>query len=177
MLAKDIMTPLAIRCTPRTTLREAANLMLEHHCACLPVVTEFTADSELIGMISERDLVCRVVAEGLDPVMSTVRLAMTMPAHSVHDDATADECILRLRHQQTERLVVVDQHGHQCGIITQGDLARQGSPLSSDTWLSQQPQTVDRTCSGSLVSARTPSSRLRATQPTVIMAPSGQCQD
>lgn len=95
MLAKDIMTALAVRCTPHTTLREAANLMLEHHCACLPVVKDFAADSEIIGQVCERDLVSRVVAEGLDPVMATVRLAMTMPANTVHDDATVEECVLR----------------------------------------------------------------------------------
>ena len=177
MLAKDLMTTLAVRCTAHTTLREAANLMLEHHCTCLPVVKDLADGSELIGLVSERDLVCRVVAEGLDPVMSTVWLAMTMPANTVHDDATEEECVLRFRHQQTDQLVVVDQFGQHCGIITQGDLARESPPSPPDPWSSQRSPTVDRTCSGRLVSARTPSNRLRAVRPTVILPPINQSYD
>jgi CBS domain-containing protein len=176
MLAKDIMTMLTVRCTPHTTLREAANVMLAHHCACLPVVKDFSADSEIIGTISERDLVCRVVAEGLDPVMSTVWLAMSMPANTVHADATEEECLLRLRHLQVDRLVVVDQHGHPCGIISQGDLARQGASVPPEA-RSPPSSAGDRTCSGRLVSARTPSNRLRAIRPTVIFPPISQIQD
>ena len=142
--------------------------MLVHRCACRPVVNDLAFGSEIIGVVCERDLVCRVVAEGLDPVMSTVWLAMTIPANTVHDNATVEECVLRLRHQQSERLVVVDLHGHPCGMITQGDVARQGPPADRPL---ARPPTAERTCSGRLMSARTPSSRLRATRPTVILSP------
>ena len=62
MLAKDLMTGHAAQCTPRTSLRDAATLMVDHECGCLPVAKDFEPGSEIIGMITERDLICRVVA-------------------------------------------------------------------------------------------------------------------
>jgi CBS domain-containing protein len=177
MRVKDLMTALTVRCTPHTTLCEAANLMLEHHCACLPVEQDLAEGGEIIGMISERDLVCRVVAEGLDPVMSTVWLAMTMPANTVHEDATLDECSLRFRQLQSDHLVVVDQHYHPCGIITQGDLARPRTALPQETWSSQRSASVDRTYSGRLVTARSASNRLRAVCVTDSVAPYNYGED
>lgn len=173
MLAKDIMTGHAAHCTPHTSLRDAATLMLDHQCGCLPVRKDFAPDSEIIGMVTERDLVTRVVAEGLDPVMSTVWLAMTMPAETVHDDATVEECLLRLRHHQVDQLVVVDKKGCCCGIITLGDVARQrASPKSGDgttQWQpevpAQMPSAVACTRSDRLVSARSSSNRLPAIRP------------
>ena len=114
MLAKDIMTGHAAHCTPRTSLRDAATLMVDHECGCLPVAKDFEPGSEIIGMITERDLICRAVAEGLDPVMSTVWLAMTMPAVTVHDDATVEECHLRARHHFKPRYWP-RQSGGGCG--------------------------------------------------------------
>ena len=125
MRAQDIMMPCTVACTQHTTLRDAAQLMLENQCGFLPVAHENDPAGTIIGVISERDLVCRVVVEGLDPLMSTVWLAMAMPAETIHEDATVDECLLRLRHQRTDHLVVVDQHGRYCGLINQGDIARQ----------------------------------------------------
>lgn len=149
MLAHDIMTPCTVVCTQHTNLRDAVHLMIENNCGCLPVVRDDDPTGAIIGVVSEHDLACRVIAEGLDPVMSTVWLAMTMPAEVVYDDATVDECILRLRHRRTDHLVVVDHDGAYCGIITQGDIARQ-RPITSEDW---SPSQTSRSDSGRLVSA------------------------
>lgn len=125
MFARDLMTPCTVVCTQHTNLRDTAHLMIENHCGCLPVVEDDDPARTIIGVVSEHDLTCRVIAEGLDPVMSTVWLAMTMPAEIVHGDTTMEECRVRLRQRQTTHLVVVDHDGSCCGIITQGDIARQ----------------------------------------------------
>lgn len=173
MLAKDIMTGHAAHCTPHTSLRDAASLMLDLECGCLPVAKNVDPGSDIIGTISEHDLVSRVVVEGLDPVMSTVWLAMTMPAETVHDDATVEECLLKLRHRQVDRLVVVDRQGCCCGIITLGDLARQRAQPKPDDGTTQMPTeapaqmetSIAGKRSDRLVSARTSSNRLRAIRP------------
>jgi CBS domain-containing protein len=169
MHAKDIMTGHAAQCTPHTSLRDAAILMIDHECGCLPVARDFEPGSEIIGMVSERDLLSRVVVEGLDPVVSTVRLVMTMPAETVHDDATVDECILRLRHRQVDRLVVVDQHGGCCGIITLGDIAQQRALPKPDDGTTQvptpMPTSAASTRSDRLISARASSNRVPAVRP------------
>ena len=187
MLAKDIMTGHAARCTPHTSLRDAATLMIDHECGCLPVVKDLEPGSEIIGMITERDLVCRVVAEGLDPVMSTVWLAMTMPAETVRDDATVDECCLRLRHHQVDRLLVVDRKDCCCGIITLGELARQralpnpddgttGMPTQMTTPMTTRLATPPAcTHSDRMLSARASSNRLPAISP-VGSSPPGHAE-
>lgn len=150
MLARDIMTPCLVVCTQHTNLRDAAHLMIGNRCGCLPVVQEDDPTGTIIGVVSEHDLTCRVIAEGLDPVMSTVWLAMTMPAQVVHDDATVDECILRLRHGRSEHLVVIAHDGTYRGIITQGDIARQ-RPAATGVWPSSAtaPADPDRLVSAS----------------------------
>lgn len=179
MLAKDFMTGHAAQCTPRTSLRDAATLMVDHECGCLPVAKDFEPGSEIIGMITERDLICRVVAEGLDPVMSTVWLAMTMPAVTVHDDATEEECLLRARHQQVDRLVVIDKKGCCCGIITVGDFARQRALPKPDDGTTQLPTAMPTsaacTRSDRLMSARSSSNRLSAIRP-VGSSPAGHAE-
>lgn len=149
MLARDLMTPCSVVCTQHTNLRDAAQLMIENNCRCLPVVRDHDPTGTIIGVVSEHDLSCRVIAEGLDPVMSTVWLAMTMPAEVIHDDATLEECILHLRHRRAEHLVVADHDGTYCGIITQGDIARQRQ-ATTDDWSSSP---TSRSDSGRLVSA------------------------
>lgn len=177
MHAQDIMTPCAVVCTQHTNLRDAAHLMIENHCRCLPVIDDHDATRTIIGVVSEHDMICRVVAEGLDPVMSTVWLAMTMPAEVVHDDATLEECILRLRHKQVEHLVVVDRHGAYRGIITQGDIARQRTPAPADNWSSTFSSPTAHTSSGRLIPARSSSSRLQAIGPASIHLPGSEPGD
>ncbi len=64
-LARDVMTPDPTCCTPTTTLDQVAKLMAQNDCGEIPVVD--TAD-QLIGVITDRDIVCRVVAEGKNPI-------------------------------------------------------------------------------------------------------------
>jgi CBS domain-containing protein len=59
-LAKDVMTPEPQCCSPETTLNEVANLMVEADCGEIPVVD---ASNRLIGVVTDRDIVCRVVAK------------------------------------------------------------------------------------------------------------------
>jgi len=179
MFAKDIMTGHAALCTPHTSLRDAAILMVDHECGCLPVAKDADAGSEIIGMITDRDLVGRVVVEGLDPIVSTVWLAMTTPAEIVYENATIEECVLRLRHRQVDHLVVVDRKGCCCGIITQGDIARQRVRPKPDDGTTQVPAEISTVIpaekppsavrtysrSGRLLPTRTSSNRLSKIRP------------
>ncbi len=125
MLAKDIMSERFVRCTRNTSLRDAAVLMAEHGCACLPVSSSDAEGSDIIGMVTDHDLVIRMVAEGLDPYTSTVWLAMTMPPHTVRCDAGLQECVRLLSGRSDCVLVVIDEGGCCCGTITHADLVRQ----------------------------------------------------
>ena len=75
-LAKDVMTPEPQCCSPETALNEVANLMVEADCGEIPVVD---ASNRLIGVVTDRDIVCRVVAKGKNPSAVTAQETMTQP--------------------------------------------------------------------------------------------------
>lgn len=118
-LAKDIMTAAPQCCSRETTLNEVANLMVEADCGEIPV----TDGSRLVGVITDRDIVCRVVAKGKNPSAVTAGECMTEPVVTVTEDATLEEVLSVMESKQIRRVPVVDGTGSCCGIISQADVA------------------------------------------------------
>jgi CBS domain-containing protein len=119
-LARDVMTPEPVCCTPNTTLDEVAKLMAHNDCGEIPVID--TADQP-IGVITDRDIVCRVVAEGKNPSAYTVEHYMSQPVITVRADTPLDEVVATMEKHQIRRVPVVDDRGCCAGIIAQADLA------------------------------------------------------
>ena len=117
------MTPDPVCCTPNTTLDEVAKLMAHNDCGEIPVVD--TADHP-IGVITDRDIVCRVVAEGKNPMAYRVEDYMSQPVVTVREDAPLDEVVSTMEKHQIRRVPVVDTQGCCAGIIAQADLAWTG---------------------------------------------------
>jgi CBS domain-containing protein len=123
MEVKDIMTPDPACCTPDATLQRAAEMMVEHDCGEIPVV-ENVASMKPVGVITDRDITCRTVAKGLNPLGMTVSECMTAPAVTVTPDTSLDECCRILEEKQIRRVPVVDENGSCCGIVALADIAR-----------------------------------------------------
>src|SRR5262245_37574368 len=119
-LAKDVMTPDPQCCSPETPLNEVANLMVEADCGEIPVVD---ASRRLIGVVTDRDIVCRVVAKGKNPASCCAEDAMTKPVIAVPSDTSLDEVVAVMEEHQIRRVPVVDAGGCCCGIIAQADVA------------------------------------------------------
>jgi CBS domain-containing protein len=122
-LARDVMTPDPVCCTPNTTLDEVAKLMAHNDCGEIPVVD--TADHP-VGVITDRDIVCRVVAEGRNPMAYTVEDYMSQPVVTVREDVPLDEVVSTMEKHQIRRIPVVDDRGRCAGIIAQADVAWTG---------------------------------------------------
>lgn len=122
-LAKDLMTPDPQCCTVDTPLNEVANLMVECDCGEIPIVDD---QKKLIGVVTDRDIVCRIVAKGQNPSAMTAQHAMTQPVISVTEDASLDEVLAAMENNQIRRVPVVDTNGSCCGIISQADVALTG---------------------------------------------------
>jgi CBS domain-containing protein len=120
MNARDVMTVAPVCCGPRATLAEAARMMADSDCGSIPVVEH----GRPVGILTDRDIVCRAVAEGLDPASSKVSDVMTQPIESVRENATLEECCDRMERRQIRRVLVVDAEGLCVGIIAQADIAR-----------------------------------------------------
>jgi len=109
-------------CTEEVTLHEVARLMVQNDCGEIPVVDE---DNQLIGVVTDRDIVCRVVAEGKDPMAITAEECMTHPVIAVFEDDSLDSVLSAMEKHQIRRVPVVDGSGCCSGIIAQADVALQ----------------------------------------------------
>src|ERR687883_705188 len=123
MQVKEIMTPDPVCCTPDTMLQRVAEMMVEHDCGEIPVV-ENMASMRPVGVITDRDITCRTVAKGLNPLVMTVTECMTTPCVTVTPDTSLDECCRVLEENQIRRVPVVDAGGACCGIVALADIAR-----------------------------------------------------
>jgi CBS domain-containing protein len=123
LLARDIMTAKPVCCTPGTTLDQVARLMSKHDCGQIPVVD---GNEEPIGVITDRDIVSRVVAESRDPAEHTVGQFMSQPVVTVRAEASLHDVVSTMERHQIRRVPVVDEKGCCVGIIAQADIARQG---------------------------------------------------
>ena len=119
-LAKEIMTSSPQCCSAETLLNEVANLMVEADCGEIPVVD---SSNRVIGVVTDRDIVCRVVAKGKNPSAVTAAECMTEPVVVVKEDTPIEDVMRVMEENQIRRVPVVDASGCCCGIISQADVA------------------------------------------------------
>ena len=122
-LARDVMTPDPACCSPHTTLDQVAKMMVQNDCGEIPVVD---ASDQPIGVVTDRDIVCRVVAQGKNPIGYTAETCMSQPVITVPEDASLDEVVSTMEKHQIRRVPVVDERGCCAGIIAQADVAWTG---------------------------------------------------
>jgi CBS domain-containing protein len=120
MQLKDIMTskPECIR--PDATLQDAARKMRDLDVGPLPVCGD---DGRLAGLITDRDIAVRAIAEGKDPKTTTVREAMTEEIVYGFEDQDVDDAARVMEQRQIRRLVVLNRDKRLVGIVSLGDLA------------------------------------------------------
>ncbi len=123
--ARDVMTADPACCSPHTTLDDVAKLMARHDCGEIPVVD---AADHIVGVITDRDIVCRVVAEGKNPMAYTAETCMSDPVVTVRDDATLEDVVATMEKHQIRRVPVVDERDSCVGIISQADVSWTGEP-------------------------------------------------
>lgn len=124
-LARDVMTPDPVCCTPSTSLEQVAKLMAQNDCGEIPVID---AADQPIGVVTDRDIVCRVVAEGKNPIAYTAETCMSQPVVTVRWDTPLAEVVSTMEKHQIRRVPVVDERGGCAGIIAQADVAWMGAP-------------------------------------------------
>ena len=101
--------------------RDCAKAMSNRKVSCAVVVGEGVA----LGMVTERDLVTKVIADGLDPAKVLVRDIMSTPLITISPDAKMSDASELMSQYMIRRLIVLGPEGNMIGIITSGDLAKQ----------------------------------------------------
>jgi CBS domain-containing protein len=125
MKAREIMSKDPRCVTPDASVREAARLMKDEDVGVLPVVEADGKDKRLVGMVTDRDIAIRVVAEGRTGDEARVRDIMSGNPRSVRENENVDDVLELMGREQVRRIPVVDDRGAVIGIIAQADLARQ----------------------------------------------------
>jgi len=119
MQLREVMTREVEVVRPESTLIEAARKMKELDVGPIPVCD----DNQIIGMITDRDIATRAVAEGRDPKHTQVREIMTPDVVYCYEDEDVDEAARLMRQRQVRRLLVLNRSRELTGIVSLGDLA------------------------------------------------------
>ena len=126
MKVSEVMTSDVQTVTPDQSARDAANFMLRAEAGSIPV----TEGDRVIGMITDRDIAVRGVAEGRGPD-TPVRELMTDHIICARADDNVDDVARRMSQEQVRRLPVLDADDRLCGIVSLGDLARESGGEAS----------------------------------------------
>ena len=118
---KEVMTRDVRACEPNATVADAAKVMAQEDVGPVPIVE----DGRLIGIVTDRDIVVRVVAEGRDPNATTVSEIASTELVTVSPDDDLDQALKLLAERQIRRLPVVEGD-RLVGIVAQADVARLG---------------------------------------------------
>jgi CBS domain-containing protein len=123
MKVKEIMTQNPKCAQTSTSLQQVAQMMIDCDCVGVPVCD--TQGNKLVGFVTDRDIVCRILAQGVNPIQKTAQDAMSTDLHTIRPDASVEDCIQMMERYQVRRILVTDNNNQILGIVAQADLARQ----------------------------------------------------
>ena len=122
MKSRDIMTEDVVCCTPKDTVREAAQLMKTEDIGPVLVVDNQQSRT-LVGIVTDRDLVLKVIAEGEDPQTTQVGDVMSKKLVTCYADDDMEVAMKAMARYQLRRIPVVENNMRLVGIISQADIA------------------------------------------------------
>lgn len=123
MKVQEIMSKVLEVATLNTSLHDAAKMMAEYNCGCIPVI-ETEDNKKPIGMITDRDITLRTVAHNKNPLNMIVGEVMTDNVVTVTPEMSVEACVAVMEKNQIRRVAVVDTDGNLCGMVSQADIAR-----------------------------------------------------
>ncbi|MEO8217167.1 MAG: CBS domain-containing protein [Acidobacteriota bacterium] len=116
---RDVMTRNPDCLSETDGVSKAAELMVKNDCGAIPVIE----DKRLVGMITDRDIVIRLVARGRNPAEATVGEAMSRGVHTVREDQLIDQVYAVMAREQVRRIPVVGGDDEIVGIVSVADVA------------------------------------------------------
>jgi CBS domain-containing protein len=123
---REVMTSNPESCSSDASVADAAKLMASKDVGPIPVVD----GDRLVGLLTDRDIVVRVVAEGRDPRSTQVGEVASSDLATVSPDEDLDRALQLLAQRRVRRLPVVEGD-KLVGIVAQADIARQGDDAST----------------------------------------------
>jgi CBS domain-containing protein len=128
MMVKEIMSHKLESVLPTASLREAAQKMRDLNLGSLPV----SDDGKLIGMITDRDIACRGVADGFDPASTTVREIMSRDISFCFSDDSVTDAVRQMEERHIRRLAVLNRNKTVAGFLSVEDVAQYSRQLAGE---------------------------------------------
>jgi CBS domain-containing protein len=119
---KNVMTSNPCSIDAEKSVAYAAKMMKEEDVGLAPIVE----GDKLIGMLTDRDIAIRVVAEGRNPDQTKVRDVASKQVVTIDPQQELDEALRIMAKHQVRRLPVVEEDGKLVGVVAQADIAREG---------------------------------------------------
>jgi CBS domain-containing protein len=116
---RDVMTPNPECVSERDSLRDVARIMKDRDTGVVPVVD----GRKIVGLITDRDIVVRGLADGKDLGSATVSDLMTKQVRTVRDDASVNDALDLMNRAEVRRVAVVNQSDELVGIVSLGDIS------------------------------------------------------
>jgi CBS domain-containing protein len=116
---RDVMTPNPASVSEKDSIKRVAEIMRREDAGVVPVVD----GRKIIGIITDRDIVVRLVAEGKDPSTAKVNEAMSKQVRAVKEDTPINEVLQLMSREQIRRVPVTNNNNELVGIVSIGDIA------------------------------------------------------
>ena len=127
MKVREVMTRDPACCIPEDTAQKVAMMLRDQDIGSMPVVLE-QSSRKLVGVITDRDLCCKVVAKGLDSATTKIDRIFSLNPISCREGENVNGCEELMQRHQVRRIPVVDVEGCVIGIVSQADLALREAP-------------------------------------------------
>ena len=116
MRVQEIMSTNPAMCGPEAAIEEVARMMVDYDCGLIPILDD---EGKALGVVTDRDIVCRAVAKGRNPLELRAQDLMSEASVTVSPEADIEECARLLQEQQVRRILVVDESGRCKGVVAQ----------------------------------------------------------
>jgi len=136
MKIQDIMNSKVVSISPDATTKEAARMMHDLHIGSLTVME----DDQLVGIITDRDICCKVTATGRDADVTKVNEIMSTEVTTCYDDQALGEAASLMAENHIRRLAVLKRDNSIAGFLSVDDLARSSHDLASSVLEATSPR-------------------------------------
>src|SRR6266446_1942159 len=127
MKIREIMSRDPACCVLTDSAQIVARILCDRNVGSMPVVAD-QQSRKLVGMITDRDLCCTVVAQGMDPKATPVAKLLALAPLSCRDRENIETCERLMQEHQVRRIPIVDAEDRVIGIVSQADLALRDKP-------------------------------------------------
>ena len=127
MKVREIMTADPVCCLPEDTVQKVAATLRDKNIGAVPVVLD-QGSRKLVGVITDRDLCCRALANGSNPATTRIDRIFSSNPVTCREGENVSHCEQLMQEHQVRRIPVVDGEGRCIGMVTQADLALKERP-------------------------------------------------